>query len=258
MNLIATLRRMFVISALGAIAMTGAALSTDRASASPSDEAEVAAAVEAFRAAMVRGDGEALTELASPDLQFGHSNGVIQSRDVFVGTVVDKKEIFRSIKLTNSSTKVVGDIAMQRHIFNADILLDGKPLVVSLGCLEIWHRQDDGRWLLTARQAFNTNAPMPPTNKIAAVAKSAAPVAAAARRNQRKATAAPTKRRTARKSTLRPPSKAVASLGAKRHSAARRTVRRAAAMPRPVPAPYPSNPGLVFPGDQPQSRQAQY
>lgn len=138
--------------------------------ASPADEAEVGRAVEAWRRAMVAGDGKALTALAHPDLQFGHSNGLIQTREMFVETVVNKSEIFRSINLTNKSVKIVGDNALQRHVFNADILLSGKRLVVSLGLLEVWQRQNDGRWLLLARQAFNTGAPMPKIEQTAEAA----------------------------------------------------------------------------------------
>ena len=136
--------------------------------AASADEIEVARAVDVFRAAMVAGDGKALTALAHPNLQFGHSNGVTQTREEFVKTVVDKSEIFRAIDLTGKSVKIVGDLAIQRHVFNADILLDGKPLIVSLGLLETWQRHPDGRWLLLARQAYNTKAPMPPKTAMTA------------------------------------------------------------------------------------------
>lgn len=122
-------------------------------------KAELAKAVEDYRRAMVRADGKRLMEMSSPNLRFGHSNGMVQSRAEFVGTVVTKKEIFRSIHLTQHRNTVSGNTAVARHVFNADILLEGKPIKVKLNCVEVWHKQG-GKWRLLARQAYKPAKPV--------------------------------------------------------------------------------------------------
>ncbi len=128
--------------------------------AAPADAtAEFAQAVEDFRSAMVRGDGKALTALASPALSFGHSNGHVQTREAFVQSVVTKQEIFTSIRLYQSTKAVTGNTGIARHVFDADIIYEGKPIKVKLECLEVWHKVG-GKWQLVARQAFKKASPV--------------------------------------------------------------------------------------------------
>lgn len=122
-------------------------------------EVDISHAVEAFRKAMVAGDGRKLMAMSSPNLRFGHSNGFVQSRSQFVQAVVTRKEIFRSIKLSQHRNTVVGNTAVARHVFAADILLEGKPLKVTLNCVEVWQKQA-GQWKLLARQAYKPAKPV--------------------------------------------------------------------------------------------------
>lgn len=122
-------------------------------------EAELAQAIEAFRTAMVKADGRRLMALSSPNLRFGHSNGMVQSRAQFVRSVVTKEEIFKSIRLSQHRNTVVGNTAVARHVFAADILFKGKPLKVKLNCVEVWNKSG-GQWRLVARQAFKPAAPV--------------------------------------------------------------------------------------------------
>jgi hypothetical protein len=147
----------FLISLLALATML--ATPSRAAPAATSAKAEFAKAVESFRAAMVRGDGKALTALAAPGLSFGHSNGLVQTREQFVKSVVSKQEIFKSIKLREKRQIVNGATGISRHVFDADILYEGKPLKVKLACLEVWHKIN-GKWQLVARQAFKKANPV--------------------------------------------------------------------------------------------------
>ena len=110
-------------------------------------------AVEEFRQAMVDGNGARLLELCSDALSFGHANGVIQTKTEFVKTVVDKTEIFKSIRLSDQKVMVTGEEGIARHTFDADIVYEGKPMSLTLGIIMVW-RNEDGRWRLLARQSF--------------------------------------------------------------------------------------------------------
>jgi ketosteroid isomerase-like protein len=145
-------RDMAFSSALTAgVAFLGIAASATKAAACETDE--LLGAIEDYRKAMVDGNGARLLELSADDMTFGHANGVVQTKVEFVKTVVDKVEIFKSIKLYDHKIKVDGDMGYARHTFEADLVYEGKPVQLTLGILQVWHRED-GRWRLFARQSF--------------------------------------------------------------------------------------------------------
>ena len=114
---------------------------------------EILDAVEAYRKAMVEGNGARLLEMSDDAMSFGHANGVVQTKVEFVKTVVDKAEIFNSIKLYDHSIKANGDMAIARHTFEADLVYQGKNLQLVLSIVQVW-KKTDGRWRLFARQSF--------------------------------------------------------------------------------------------------------
>jgi ketosteroid isomerase-like protein len=114
---------------------------------------ELLNAIEDYRKAMVDGNGARLLELSTDDMSFGHANGVVQTKVEFVKTVVDKVEVFNSIKLYDHRIKVEGDIGVARHTFEADLVYGGKPVLLTLGIVQVW-KKVDGRWRLAVRQSF--------------------------------------------------------------------------------------------------------
>jgi ketosteroid isomerase-like protein len=114
---------------------------------------DILAAVESYRKAMVDGNGARLLELSSDDMSFGHANGVTQTKVEFVKTVVDKAEVFNSIKLYDHQIHSSGDLAIARHTFDADLVFQGKNLQLVLNIVQTW-RKEDGRWRLYLRQSF--------------------------------------------------------------------------------------------------------
>ena len=132
------------------MALMGAAVSK---TASACTDDDLLKAVEEFRQAMVDGNGARLLELSSDDMNFGHANGAVQNKIEFVKSVVDKSEIFNSIRLSGHKVEVSKEIGIARHKFDADITFQGKPIQLSLGIIMVW-RNEDGRWRLLARQSF--------------------------------------------------------------------------------------------------------
>jgi ketosteroid isomerase-like protein len=138
----------------GVMAAGAAALNIGLASqASACDADEVLKAIEDYRKAMVDGNGARLLELSSDSMSFGHATGAVQTKVEFVKTVVDKVEVFHSIKLYDHSISVIGDEAIARHTFDAKITWNNKDLDLVLGVLQVW-RKEEGRWRLFARQTF--------------------------------------------------------------------------------------------------------
>jgi ketosteroid isomerase-like protein len=138
---------------LALAAATAALLPSMPARAQAPDETAVNAAVENMRQAMVDADKARLEALVSDQLSYGHSGGVIESKADFVNVIASKKTVYKTIKLLEPSTAVVGNNAIVRHVFTADFETDGKPGTAKVGVLQVWQKQD-GAWKLLARQAF--------------------------------------------------------------------------------------------------------
>lgn len=109
--------------------------------------------VEAFRRAMIQADVKVLSELADDDLNFGHSNGVVQSKQDFIDMVRNGDEVFTTLDLTDRSIQTAGNLSMERHVFTSDIIIKGETISVELQVLEVWRDGPSG-WRLVGRQAF--------------------------------------------------------------------------------------------------------
>jgi ketosteroid isomerase-like protein len=119
------------------------------------DSATVAIAVEALSAAMVAGDENALNALANDHLTYGHSSGFLQNKTAFVKYLAGPNAPgkFNWIKLSDQTIDVVGDVALVRHVFDAEnVSPDGKTSSAHILNLQVWMNETGG-WKLLARQA---------------------------------------------------------------------------------------------------------
>jgi ketosteroid isomerase-like protein len=123
------------------------------AQAQGGDEAAVNQAIEDLRKAMMAADKAGLEVLVADQLSYGHSGGVIETKEQFIAVIANKKTIYKSITLSEPSVAVVGNNAIVRHIFSAETESDGKAASARVGVLQVWQEQGN-RWKLLARQAF--------------------------------------------------------------------------------------------------------
>ena len=115
--------------------------------------AAVTTAVEKLRVAMVNPDKAVLSGLVAEELSYGHSDGNLNTKDVFISDLLEGVSHFLSIDLTEQTVRVVGDCAIVRHILSGATHDKGKPEgTVKLKVLMIWQNQG-GEWKLLARQA---------------------------------------------------------------------------------------------------------
>ena len=120
----------------------------------PKDEVAIAEKVESLRKALVDPEKSALDKLAHPDLSYGHSSGVIETKAMFMEALLSGESNFVDITITEQNVKITGNTAVVRHKFVANLHNKGKyPSSVNLGVLLIWTK-DGGEWKLLARQAF--------------------------------------------------------------------------------------------------------
>ena len=112
---------------------------------------EVEKAIEHFRQAMVERRADWILSDTDSHLTFGHSNGVVQTREEFAKVVSSGAEIFKRVDITNRRLTVSGNTAIERHHFSADIIYNGRLRNFELEVVEVWQKSD--RWRLIARQA---------------------------------------------------------------------------------------------------------
>lgn len=116
-------------------------------------EKEVVAVVETMRKAMMSADKAALEKIASDDLSYGHSSGLIEDKATFVHSIVSGKFGFVKIEFPDLSVKIYDNTAVVRHKITGDTLNDGKPATVNIGVMLVLIKQK-GEWKLVARQAY--------------------------------------------------------------------------------------------------------
>lgn len=113
----------------------------------------VTAAAEKLRVQMVDPDKAKLSALLWEELSYGHSNGALNTKAVFVDDLMTGVSDFLSITITEQTVKIVGDTALIRHILSGDTHDKGKEAgKVNLKVLQVWKKQG-GQWKLLARQA---------------------------------------------------------------------------------------------------------
>jgi hypothetical protein len=92
--------------------------------------------------------------ILSPKLQYGHSNGWIETKDEVKADLYSGKLVYRSIKETGKGPQIVidGSTGLVRTDVAVDVLLDGKPIILNLAVLQVWVF-DKGSWKLIGRQS---------------------------------------------------------------------------------------------------------
>jgi hypothetical protein len=117
------------------------------------DEQAVADVVRQLNQAMIDGNQIILNQLASENLSYGHSNGLVENKNTFVASIVDGKFGFTSIDLADQTITITNNVAIVRHKFSAATDDKGKePGRANIAVMQVWQKEK-GKWLLIGRQA---------------------------------------------------------------------------------------------------------
>lgn len=122
-------------------------------------KSEVKRALFQMRAAMLDEDESMLRELTSTDLTYGHSSGVIENQEQFLGVFASGNTDYQNWDIYDLEiTSPKSDMALVRHKVRADIQSNGTSNHLELGLLMVWVKEK-GQWRLLARQAFRLPQP---------------------------------------------------------------------------------------------------
>lgn len=114
---------------------------------------EVEEAVELLRKQLLDPEKEALQNLTSEKLTYGHSAGLIENQAEFMESLLSEKFNFETLDLTEQTIDISGETAIVRHHLTGNTADVGKePGTANLKVLQVWQKQE-GNWKLLARQA---------------------------------------------------------------------------------------------------------
>lgn len=115
-------------------------------------EAQVSAAVEKLKLAMVSGERAALESISADQLSYGHSSGLIETKAQFVEKIASGQSDFVTIELKNQTITISGNTAIVRHELHGTTNDNNKPGEVHLRIMLVWQKQSKD-WKLLGRQA---------------------------------------------------------------------------------------------------------
>lgn len=127
-------------------------ISTAVSIAQSKKEAQLNAAVEKLKLAMVSGERASLESIASDQLSYGHSGGLVETKAQFVEKIASGASDFVTIELKNQTITVSGNTAIVRHELHATTNDNNKPGEVHLKIMLVWQKQAK-EWKLLGRQA---------------------------------------------------------------------------------------------------------
>ncbi len=115
-------------------------------------EKKVAEAVEKLRKAMIDPDKATLSSLVAEKLSYGHSNGALDDKAIFMDKLLSGKSDFTEISFDDQTIDISGDAAVVRQTLHAKTNDGGRPGEVHIKVLLVWQKVK-GNWVLLARQA---------------------------------------------------------------------------------------------------------
>jgi ketosteroid isomerase-like protein len=135
-------------------------------------EKDVLAAMDGWRQATMKKDKALFEKVYHPDLSYGHSSGLVETKAQAIEHVVSNSVAYEGIDLSESKVRVFGNTALLNgKLEMRQRATDGKLNVVNLVYLTVWLKS--GRnWQMVARQATR---PVPPAPAAAAAPASPAP-----------------------------------------------------------------------------------
>jgi ketosteroid isomerase-like protein len=172
-----TTRKLVLVLGLAVAILAAAAGQILRAAAAanPADK-EVLAALDLWKQAMMKKDRAAFDKVLHPDLSFGHSSGVIETKDEAIQHVVTSAAVWERVEFAETKVRVRGSTALVTGKVDYHQRGKQKLTVVNLVVLTVWTKGPQG-WQMIARQATRPEA----AETAAAAPAPAAPAPAAAK-----------------------------------------------------------------------------
>lgn len=103
-------------------------------------------------AAQIGGDLEALGRLLADEMQYTHSNGLVDTKDSYIKAIGEKVFDYRAEKRTDVRTQVIGDTGLVTGAAEFNVVAGGRDLDLKARYSAVWIRRA-GEWQFLAWQS---------------------------------------------------------------------------------------------------------
>jgi len=117
-------------------------------------EKDVLAAMDAYKAAMIKRDAKALDKVFHKDLTYSHSNGKVETKSEAITAATTSTSVTEIMDFTDSKVRMYGNTALVR----GDTRVKSNTNDLKLSVLYVWMKSPQG-WQMVARQSTRYVAP---------------------------------------------------------------------------------------------------
>jgi hypothetical protein len=117
---------------------------------------EVRQVMEELRVAQLNKDSTTIDRLLDAEVQYGHSNGLIETKAQYIRSVMTGSQEYKSIETDSVVLKVWGESAVMRTKMRVNLIYNGKPLDLVMSIVWVWFKKPEG-WKLVQRQSVKLN-----------------------------------------------------------------------------------------------------
>lgn len=112
----------------------------------------VIAAIDAYRAAVVKGDRAGLEAAFHPDISYGHTDGAVLSKAAQIDRTLAPGKRFTAVDIADAKVRSYGNVAYVTASWTFHLSKDdGSTSTARLSGLDVWTKGPRG-WQLIARQ----------------------------------------------------------------------------------------------------------
>ncbi|MEI8278529.1 MAG: nuclear transport factor 2 family protein [Bacteroidota bacterium] len=112
---------------------------------------EVMKAVHSFNKALTYRDSNTLKKILHPDLEYGHSNGWIQTKRDVIDDMYNGKLVYKNMSSGKETVTIDQNVACVRMRSDVSVKMNGKEMDFSLAVLQVWIKKNN-EWLMLSRQ----------------------------------------------------------------------------------------------------------
>ena len=117
-----------------------------------SQKMEVMASMMNLRNALLNKDSIALEKLLSNELQYGHSNGMIETKTTLIHSIMSRTQDYKLIDPSDMDIKIYDNTAVVNTKLKVDMLFSNDPINLTMHVLLVWIKKQH-IWQLVARQS---------------------------------------------------------------------------------------------------------
>lgn len=142
----------WIVLVVSAVLMAGAGLSAG--ASDPAEEKAVMGTLATLFQAYPKKDNATLNRIYHDDLSYGHSNGMFWTKAEVIADA--NKRTWEYLKITSSTVRVSGPVAVVRAVMDIQNMGPGKPPATNIGVIYVLLKGPQG-WQVIVRQAIKTH-----------------------------------------------------------------------------------------------------